>query len=102
MAKLWITEFGEMANQTRSEDIGGVPQVAKLPSVAAQVVTFTTSAQSAALNPRTRFVRIISDANCHALAGANPTATTSNMRIVADAAEYFAVEPGQKIAVVAA
>jgi hypothetical protein len=30
----------------------------------------------------------------------NPTATTINMRLPADGVEYFAVQPGQRLAVI--
>ena len=68
MAKLWITELAYMP---------GMSQVAQLPPIAEQVVTFTTTTQSAAANHSTRFVRVISDADCHIAVGDNPTATTS-------------------------
>ena len=92
MAKLWITEFDAMPQAP----------LGKLPPVAAQVVTFTTTTQSSALNVNTRFVRVISDADCHIASAADPTATTSNMKIVAGSAEYFGVNAGYKIAAVTA
>lgn len=93
MAKLWITELAYMP---------GMSQVAQLPPIAEQVVTFTTTTQSAAANHSTRFVRVIADADCHIAAGANPTATTSTMKLIAGAPEYFGVTPGHKIAAVTA
>jgi len=93
MAKLWITELAYMP---------GMSQVAQLPPIAEQVVTFTTTTQSAAANHSTRFVRVISDADCHIAVGANPTATTSNMKLISGQAEYFGVTPGHKIAAVTA
>jgi hypothetical protein len=98
MAKLFITEFKAMEN---ANDIGGVPQIAKLPGVD-QVVTFTTSTQSTAFAYNTRFVRVIADADCHIAYGTNPTATTSTMRLSAGVAEYFGVSTGDKIAAVTA
>lgn len=99
MAKLFITEFQYLEN---ANDIGGVPQVARMPGTT-QVITFTTSSvQSTAFAATTRFVRVISDgAGCLAY-GSNPTATTSSMRIAADSPEYFGVMPGQKLAVIGA
>lgn len=93
MATLWITELATIATVDTP--------IAQLPPIAAQTVTFTTSTQSAALNEATRYVRIISDANCNISVGINPTATASNMRMTADIPEYFGVTPGHKIAVVA-
>lgn len=98
MAKLYITEFNDLAL-----DPSGVrPQVPQMPPVAEQVVTFTTTTQSAALNAATRFVRIIADADCHIAVGADPTATTSGMKLISGQAEYFGVTPGHKIAAVTA
>lgn len=98
MAKLWITEFQKMEN---ANDIGGVPQVAKLPGTT-QVVTFTTTTQSTAFAYNTRFVRVTADADCHIAYGSNPTATTSSLRMAAETVEYFGVNPGDKIAAVTA
>lgn len=98
MAKLFITEFKAMEN---ANDIGGVPQIAKLPGVD-QVVTFTTSTQSTGFAYNTRFVRVLSDTDCHIAYGSNPTATTSNLRVEAGSVEYFGVSPGDKIAAVLA
>jgi len=99
MATLYITEFQYMEN---ANDIGGVPQIARLPGTT-QVVTFTTSSvQSNAFAETTRFVRIISDAPAAIAYGSNPTATTSSMKISANVAEYFGVTRGQKLAVIGA
>ena len=98
MANLYITEFQYMEN---ANDIGGVPQVAKLPGTT-QVVTFTTSTQSTAMAVNTRFVRVHSDEACHIAVGSNPTATTSSLRLAAESVEYFGIAPGQKIAAILA
>ena len=92
MAKLWITEFDAMPQAP----------LGKLPPVAEQVVTFTTTTQSSALNANTRFVRVMSDADCHIVSAANPTATTSGMKLSAGVAEYFGVIAGNKLAAVTA
>ena len=57
-----------------------------------KTVTYTVSTQSAALDKRTRFVRLIADADCHIAAGTNPTATSSSTRLEANVAEYFGVQ----------
>lgn len=99
MAKLHITEFQYMEN---ANDIGGVPQIARLPGTT-QVVTYTTSSvQSTAFDQLTRFVRVISDTPCAIAYGTNPTATTSSMKLSANVAEYFGVSAGNKIAVIGA
>lgn len=103
MATLYVTEFGQMAIEApRSADVGGVPQIARVPALAEQAVSFTTATQSAAFNTNTRFVRIYASAACHVAFAASPTATTSSMPIAATTAEYFAVTPGQKLSVVQA
>ncbi len=100
MAKLYITEFFSQGVDGGSKT--PVVPVPQMPPAAEQVVTFTTTTQSAALNAATRFVRLIADADCHIAVGANPTATTSNLKLIAGAAEYFGVTPGHKIAAVTA
>lgn len=92
MAKLWITEFDALPQKP----------LGKLPPVAEQVLTFTTTTQSTALNVNTNFVRVVSDADCHVAAGTNPTATTGSMKLLTGVAEYFAVTAGHKIAAVTA
>lgn len=101
MASLYITEFVALPKDGPYDASQPMP-VGATPAVAEQKVAFTTSTQSAAFNAATRYVRIISDATCHLAFGANPTATTSNMRVVADSAEYFGVVAGQKVAAVTA
>ena len=99
MSKLYIAEFG---TQT-STIYGQLLQLPKLPPVTGQVVTFTTSTQSAALNAETTYVRAISDADCHLEVGSNPTATTSSViKLTAGVPEYFGVTAGHKIAAIAA
>lgn len=100
MAKLHISEFVALAPDGAA--FPAVMQLPQLPPVAQQTVTFTTSTQSSALNASTRFVRVISDADCHIEVGANPTATTSSLKLMSGSAEYFGVTPGHKIAVIAA
>lgn len=96
MSIAYITEFRYLEN---SNDIGGVPQAAKLPGVT-QTVTFTASTQSTVMDYNTRMVRIHVDAACHVAVGDNPTATTSAMKMAADSTEYFGIAPGQKLAFV--
>lgn len=100
MAKLYITEFAEQARAV-SQPIG--MQAAQIPSLGTQVVTFTTaSVQSVAINANTRFVRVIADTDACIRGGANPTATTTDLRLTAGVPEYFGVNPGDKIAAITA
>lgn len=97
MSSLWITELRTMPIDSNGKTV----DVASLPSITTQKVTISgTSAQSAALNADTKFVRLLADANCCVLAAADPTATTSNLPLTADAPEYFGVIAGQKIAAI--
>ena len=99
MSKLFIAEFREQA----SASYGQLLQLPVVPPAASQVVTFTTSTQSAALSAGTTFVRVIADADCHLEVGGNPTATTSSVvKLTAGSAEYFGVTAGHTIAVIAA
>ena len=101
MAKLYITEFQRMPNN--KADIGGEPQMATLPSLGTQVVTYTAaSVQSVAFNANTRFVRIQADTDTCIHGGTNPTAVTTDMRLTAGVPEYFGVNPGDKIAAISA
>ena len=102
MAKLYITEFSSLQNAVGVGHAQESAQLPMLPPAASQVVTFTTTTQSSALNAATRFVRFIADADCHIAVGANPTATTSGMKLISGQAEYFGVTPGHKIAAVTA
>lgn len=71
-------------------------QVALEPPLANQTVTSSgASAQSAAVNAQTRFVRVTTDSIICVLSGTNPTATTAMRRMAADTVEYFAVPLGQ-------
>ena len=101
MANLYITEFSGI----QSSQFEGSMNCAATPSLADQVVTFTsTSVQSATLNAGTRLIRVISDTTCFKKIGTSPTATQTTVRLVADSPEYFSVpaNSGFKIAVIAA
>lgn len=98
MATLQITEFESLGNVPGS----GAVQVAPLDRVIAnQAVTISgTSAQSAALNVRTRYVRIETDTRCAITAALSPTATATMTALDANAAEYFSCMGGLKIAAI--
>ena len=102
MATLYISEYLNMA---RDQHWQSVP-VGEEPAIASQNISIGgASVQSAALDVKTRFVRLHSDAICSYKLGAAPVATTSDARMVAGATEYFginklAVETGLKIAVI--
>jgi hypothetical protein len=98
MSALYVTEFESITPTTE----GGAAQVARAPAVVDQTpVTISgTSAQSAAFGKSTKYVRLHSDVICSVSFGANPTASTNNMRFAANQTEYFGVTPGMKVAVI--
>jgi hypothetical protein len=97
MATLWVTEYGEPATPR-----GIVLPIAKEPRVANQTVTFTTTTQSSAFNTETRYVRIVSSADCHLEFGSDPTATTSTQKLLAGQEAWRSVVAGHKVAAVTA
>jgi hypothetical protein len=96
MAVLYITEFASLAPQPP----GATGQVAQQPPIAEQTVALTsTSAQSAAFNANTRFVRLHTDVICAIEFGTNPTAVANGgsgptARMAANQTEYFGVPIG--------
>jgi hypothetical protein len=98
MTKLFITEFQQMPNE---QAINGMPQVVRLPDAGTQVINLGASTQSAAIKYGTHLVRLHSIGACHVKVGDDPTATTNDMRLAIGQTEYFAVQAGQKIAVIA-
>ena len=96
MANLYITELELIPQDPTGEGLW-IPNLSQV--VAHQVVTFTTSNQSAALNKRTSFIRLLSDARAHVKAGVNPTATNQHTRLAPNSAEHFGVKGGDILAV---
>lgn len=100
MATLYITEFERLG----SGDFGGGIQAPLEPPLAEPTVAIgASSTQSVALNQFTRAVRIHTDTACHIAVGANPTATTSNRRMIADSTEFISLPSNHssfKIAVI--
>ena len=93
MAVLNITEYEELARDSQ----GNVILAGKEPRVTSQSVTYTTSAQSAAFNGKTRYIRVVADAVAYLDFGSNPTSTTSDTRLPSGVVEFYGVEPGQKV-----
>jgi hypothetical protein len=96
-ASAYISEYTSLG-QTSSGVASA--QIATLPPNVDQKVTFTgTPGSSAAFASNTKFIRVICDAACSI--NATGTATTSNARLPTDAVEYFAVQPGMILSVIA-
>lgn len=98
MASLYVAEFDRLASAAST--VLDAP-VFPYPPLAEQKVTFTgTAGASAAFSTATRFIQISSDGICSVAVGDNPTATTSNTRLVAGQLICIGVKPGDKISAV--
>lgn len=100
MAFAFITEFTSLGyvgtTPTQTIQAPGCPEVAQQ-----QVAIGVGSAQSAAFNANTKFIRVNVDAVCSIKIGTDPTAAVTAQRMAANQTEFYAVAPGQKIAVIA-
>lgn len=94
MAIVYISEFGPLF---------GPPNLATLPPITEQTIAITaTSTPSGTFSSGTGLIRVTGDA-AFSMAydkTAVPTATGANMRFAAGAVEYFAVNPGGRVAVI--
>lgn len=78
-------------------------QAAKVPVLAQSTVAISgVQAQSNAFTSTTGLVRIQCDVACNVNFGVNPGVTTTMMRLGAGQTEYFVVNAGDKVAVIAA
>ena len=96
MALLYIWEFTELVQA------GPIP-IARMPGIGPQTALAigAVSAQSAAFNSATRFVRLANDVVCSIAIGTNPTAIAQgSARMAANQTEYFGVNGGDKVAVI--
>ncbi|WP_439602792.1 hypothetical protein [Devosia sp.] len=97
MATLYISEYSE--NGFRQ--LAGLPIAAMPPAVEQTKAIGGASVQSSAFGGQTRVVRLHTDVVCSITFGKDPTASATAMRLPADHTEYFAVQPGDKVAVIA-
>lgn len=58
-----------------------------------------TSAQSAAFGASTDLICVNTDEQIYTAVASNPTATTNSYRIAAGGEQWFAVKPGEKVAI---
>lgn len=103
MANLWITEGTKLVKDADGNAVMGLD----LDSVISTTVKdFTSGAVSHALDKKTRVVRVKSDADCHIVSGDSPAATTNDLPLEANVAEYFGVQrkgtTGRSISVIGA
>jgi hypothetical protein len=97
MAKLYITEYDNLARDTRNFVIPAGQE----PALVEQTIDIgESSVASLEFGSATQFVRIHTDAICSIDFGVSPTATTGSKRMAADTTEYFGVLPGYKVAVI--
>lgn len=99
MALLYVTEYPDLPGDFARY----APQVVREPPIVDQppVGIAATAAASAAFNPRTRIVRLHSDAICSVAFGLpGVVATAQNQRLAANQTEYKMVIPGHVVSVI--
>lgn len=89
MADVFITEYADAT----PIGLGKFMPVGVEPAVAEQAVLIGAAVQSAAFNPKTRFVRVHAEAAVCIKFGVNPTAVTNEHRLPAGAVEFYGVTP---------
>jgi opacity protein-like surface antigen len=97
-SRVWISEFAVL---TATASGGSAGQMAALPSLVDQsTLDISGGVQtSAAFNAQTKYVRITCEVQCAVKVGG--TATTSSLPIGAMSPEYFGVQPGATLSVIA-
>src|SRR5258707_1168480 len=96
----FVTEYASFPQQ-----MGVVVQAAQEPGLknASSPLTVTTHVESAAFDPTTVAIKVhVTGGNVSYSVGANPTATTSDMRMPTDHTEVLGVVPTHKISFVTA
>ncbi len=93
-----ITEYQRLASDARGITI----PTGQEPSRAVQQVEITgVSEASEPVSDVTRFVRIHADTTCRIAFGPNPVASPASQRLPGGATEFYGIDPGTKIAVIA-
>jgi len=100
-SRVWISEYGVLT----ATNSGGVPaQAAALPALAMQStldLSGGTAQTSSAFGSTTRYIRVICEVQC-AVRGDGTAATSSAVLLPALSPEYFGVQGGSTISVIAA
>jgi len=87
-----ISEYTTLARDNN----GNVLPVPLEPRITSQTVTYTTSAQSSAVNNLTAIVRVVCDAKAHfRITAAGTNATVNDPFLGANIPEYFGIQPGK-------
>jgi hypothetical protein len=102
VATLYVEEYAGTASVGSNTGQSRVTaQAAQEPSLASQIVAITgSSTQSGPFTVNTTFVRLHTDAICSVAFGPNPTAVTTQKRMIAGQTEYFGVRPNDLVAVI--
>lgn len=98
MSTLYISEYTKIALTNQ----GAMTRTPMGPPLAEQTVAIgASSTASAAFQPTTKFVRVAVDSTspCSIAFGSAPVATAANMRLAANAVQFFGVQGG-KVAVI--
>lgn len=97
-SRVWISEFAVL---TATASGGSPGQMAALPSLVDQSTLDISGGvqSSAAFNAATKYIRIVCEVQCAVRVGG--TATTSSLPLGALSPEYFGVQPGATISVIA-
>ena len=85
----------EIAQFTGAQNDNQIP-VAKSPN-GIEKLTYTSNAESAAMNEDTKVVRLISDATVYLRFDGQAATVANGIRLPADTVEYFGVEKGMTI-----
>jgi hypothetical protein len=98
-SRVWISEYAVL---TATASGGSSGQMAAIPAIAIQSTLDISGGvqSSAAFNAQTKYIRIICEVQC-AINGSG-TATTSSTLLPALSPEYFGVQPGATVSVIAA
>lgn len=96
-SRVWISEFGTLTLTVN----GAVGQIAPMPTLTDQTpLDISTGVKtSAAFTTNTKYIRVTCEVQC-SVNGAG-TATTSSLPLGAMSSEYFGVQPGATISVIA-
>lgn len=102
MATLYIREYQTvLAVRHDSQGPAAAAAIPSEPGTAKQAFTYSAATQSLAFSASTTFIMVTSDGTFCYDVGDNPTATTSDFRIVGGVILYMGVAPGQKLSAVA-
>jgi hypothetical protein len=98
MATIYVTEFTSMGSA-----LNGAAQVAQRPGLAKQSMAITGASTTlpTPFTKQTRFIRVHTDAICSIAIGSAAVAVTTADRMPADCIEYYGVQPGDNLAVIA-